>query len=447
MPRAVALRPRIGIVGTFDVSNYGDLLFPLLAAHELEQRLGPIELVRYSYRTMDNGSWAYDVRSVGRFGRDVGELDLVLVGGGDLIRFDEDVAPGYTPTEPYIQHPTGYWLMPTVVAASAGVPVVWNAVGVVRTPPEREATLLALATQVVDYLAVRDEPSRARLGESSVATQSVPDTAFGLRVLLGGDEASAASRVLLKRAGVEGRYVIVQPSPHLTPFSREIADAVSAVSARGWRAVELPVSAGLGDGPAALSLDDAVARFPEWPLPLVTAQVVAGAEAVIAQSLHLSITALTAGVPVFRRRSASGSKYELLETFPDVHVWERAAELADLVGACAGRRSVSPGVVERERALAAHWDAVAALVRRSRSAQPDIAVRLAALAAENAVDADRLEGRLQLADRRSHELDAERARLEASYREVLHTRTWRYTAGLRRVAAGVRRVIRRHGAS
>jgi lipopolysaccharide transport system ATP-binding protein len=439
----VARRPRIGIVGTFDVRNYGDLLFPLLAAHELEQRLGPIDLVRYSYRALDTGSWAYEVRSVGHFGREVGELDLVLVGGGDVIRFDEHVAPGYVPNDPYIQHPTGYWLMPTLVAATAGVPVAWNAVGVVRAPSEREATLLVLATQVVDYLAVRDERSRDRLGEPSSPARVVPDTAFGLRALLGGDDASTSSRALLAEAGVEGSYVVVQPSPQLTPFVHEIAEAVSAVSAQAWSAVELPVSAALGDGPAALGLDDAVARFPEWPPPLVTAQIVAGAEAVIAQSLHLSITALTAGVPVFRRRSAPGSKYEVLETFPDVHVWDDAGELVAHVTGRAGRRPVSTGILERERALAAHWDAVAALVAGARPARPDVTLRLAALAAESAVSADRLEGELQLAARRSRDLEAERAQLHGSYREVLRTRTWRYSARLRRAAAAARSVLRR----
>jgi hypothetical protein len=434
----VAGRRRIGIVGTFDVSNYGDLLFPLLAEHELERRLGPIDLVRYSYRSMDSGSWAYDVRPVGTFAGEVADLDLVLVGGGDLVRFDEHVAPGYVPTEPHVQHPTGYWLMPTLVAASAGVPVVWNAVGVVAAPPGREAALLALATGAVDLLAVRDEPSKARLGDAGSSAHVAPDTAFGLRALFGGTAASASARTLLHGAGVTGGYVVVQPSLHFAPHAAAIASAVSLASDRGLRAVELPVSAGLGDAADALGLDDAVARFPYWPPPLVTAEIVAGAEAVIAQSLHLTITALTAGVPVFRRRSASGSKYEVLETFPDVHLWDGEDELIALVGERTGRRPLSSGVVERERELAAHWDGVASLVTRPRQAGPDITMRLAGLAADGAVSADDLERRLELADRRLDALRAERAHLEAVHRTVVGSRTWRYSAFLRRAVSGIR---------
>jgi hypothetical protein len=37
------------MVGTFDVDNFGDLLFPIVAEHELTARLPGVELRRYSY--------------------------------------------------------------------------------------------------------------------------------------------------------------------------------------------------------------------------------------------------------------------------------------------------------------------------------------------------------------------------------------------------------------
>ena len=43
---------RVGIVGTFDVANFGDLLFPYLAEDALRRRLEPIDLRRYSIRPM-----------------------------------------------------------------------------------------------------------------------------------------------------------------------------------------------------------------------------------------------------------------------------------------------------------------------------------------------------------------------------------------------------------
>ncbi len=42
---------QIGLFGTFDVQNYGDLLFPLIAEAELTLRLGTVKLHRFSYHT------------------------------------------------------------------------------------------------------------------------------------------------------------------------------------------------------------------------------------------------------------------------------------------------------------------------------------------------------------------------------------------------------------
>ena len=123
----------IGIVGTFDVANFGDLLFPYLAEDALRRRLGPIDLRRYSIRPMAAPPWTYVVRPIDELLEHVDQLELLIVGGGHLVRFDQDVAPQYQPTSGGIPLPTGYWLTPTLAAATAGVPVAWNALGVSRT--------------------------------------------------------------------------------------------------------------------------------------------------------------------------------------------------------------------------------------------------------------------------------------------------------------------------
>jgi hypothetical protein len=38
----------VGIVGSFDVENYGDLLFPVMAQAALERRLESVEVVPFS---------------------------------------------------------------------------------------------------------------------------------------------------------------------------------------------------------------------------------------------------------------------------------------------------------------------------------------------------------------------------------------------------------------
>ena len=67
--------------------------------------------------------WPYVVHPIDDLLEHVDQLELLIVGGGHLIRFDEGVAPGYEPTSASIPLPTGYWLTPTLAAASAGVAV------------------------------------------------------------------------------------------------------------------------------------------------------------------------------------------------------------------------------------------------------------------------------------------------------------------------------------
>ena len=47
--------------GTFDASNFGDLLFPLVAEFEPGKRLKRVEPSRYSYRRMDGKRWRFDI--------------------------------------------------------------------------------------------------------------------------------------------------------------------------------------------------------------------------------------------------------------------------------------------------------------------------------------------------------------------------------------------------
>ena len=120
----------IGLFGTFDVENYGDMLFPLIAKAELTERLGAVNIHTFSYNVKTPPDWPYTVTSLAELPYMIGGLDGVLIGGGFLIRFDKEVAPGYGPPIP-IHHPTGYWLTPALIALQHGIPVIWNAPGAV----------------------------------------------------------------------------------------------------------------------------------------------------------------------------------------------------------------------------------------------------------------------------------------------------------------------------
>jgi GT2 family glycosyltransferase len=368
---------RIGIVGTFDVSNYGDLLFPLLAEAELEQRLGPIELVRFSHRPMDEPSWFFSVKGVDALGDELRTLDLLIVGGGHLIRFDKSIARDYGATSSLIHHPTGYWLGPTLAAAIQGVPVAWNALGASQDTPDWATGLLRAGINAAGYISVRDADSATELITTAPGTdiRVVPDTAFNVDRLWS-ESVQAESHALLQSMGVGEKYVVVQTSPHFAALTDVLVPALNELRHIGYDIVRLPISPVLGDSTDILDLPSLPsASPPSWPHPLIISRLIAGADAVLARSLHLSITALVNGAPVFRVKSESRSKYSVLEGMQDVYLFDDQTDVRPLLLEHVGRSAPGVDVLERKAQLGTHWDAICKLVDSVGQDDPDRASR------------------------------------------------------------------------
>ncbi len=358
------------MVGTFDVENLGDLLFPYIARHELSRRLGEIELELFSYRSTDPPSWPLTVRPVHSLAKRLHEFELLVVGGGHIIRGDAAVAPGYEPTDATTSHPYGLWLTPTFLAASAGTPVAWNAIGAIESVPEALDAVVNAAIGGVDYLAVRDLPT-AKFIRQRCATATptvVPDTVYGISQLL--DDASRVSaRQVLADAGVEHDYLVVQPSSLLRDHTDAIESLCRAAVASGLAIVELPCGPCHFDVAGRLGLDVPTIPIEPWPEPLIVAAVLSGASAIVASSLHAGIIATASGVPLFRPRAEPGSKYEPLDLLPGVAELPVNGTDAEMTTTFA-RSGATSQVVAHQAVLQHHWDEIARLATRRRSAGP-----------------------------------------------------------------------------
>jgi len=302
---------QIGIVGTFDVRNYGDLLFPLIAEAELRRRLGDVAIRAFSYHAKRTPEWPYEVTSVVDLPH--ADLDALLIGGGFLIRFDKDVALDYLPPDG-IHHPTGYWLTPALVALQRGIPVVWNAPGMhCNDVPRWAGPLLKLALGNSSYVAVRDEPSRAALRHFANGIEVVPDTAFGISRLIPSSPSERLER-LWSGAGIRKPYVAVQAAKSATWFGKYAQSHARALSALQF--VALPIGPALGE--TSLNLPRFTA-LPDWPDPLLLAEFISHAEAVVGHSYHLTITAAMSGVPAFTWVDLSQGKFTALRELGNVH--------------------------------------------------------------------------------------------------------------------------------
>jgi lipopolysaccharide transport system ATP-binding protein len=302
----------------------------------------------------------------------VANLDAMLIGGGFIIRFDKDVAPGYAPPDSSIPHPTGYWLTPALIALQRGIPVVWNAPGTHITDVPRWAhPLLRLALGHSAYVAVRDEPSRATLAQFVEGDRiaCVPDTAFGVRRLLR-REASDRLERLMQVAGIDKPYILVQAADSMSWFPEFVESGQSRLS--GLQFVALPVGPVLGDDAANLP---GLVTLPEWPDPLLLAELISRASAVVGHSYHLAITALTCGVPVFTWMDLTVGKFTALLDFETIYPLSAVRAYGpDWFASRIGRREPLPSVETRLCLLSDHWDRVVTAIRNGTDASTSVAI-------------------------------------------------------------------------
>ncbi|MEK7832704.1 MAG: polysaccharide pyruvyl transferase family protein, partial [Acidobacteriota bacterium] len=278
---------QIGIFGTFDVENYGDLLFPLIAEFELSLRLGPIKLRRFSYWEKATADWPYQVTSLTELPALADSLDGVLIGGGQIIRFDKAVADDYAPPTPEIHHPTGYWLTPILVAMQRGIPVAWNAPGVNQEIPDWAESLMKLSVTHSDYVVVRDEHAQQKLARFSPQSEIaiVPDTAFGISRLIKHHGHSPELAHLRTALAIDRPYLIVQAIKEMKGFVRMVRDYPQLFG--NYQLIALPIGPVLGDDATLLKKElPEIICLPQWPNPLLMAELIAGATAAIGISLH-----------------------------------------------------------------------------------------------------------------------------------------------------------------
>jgi hypothetical protein len=159
---------RIAHFGTFDVDNYGDLLFP----HVAEWRWPEVEWVHVSptpkLPTFEGAKPSISLSSVAgqRF-------DAVVVGGGNIVHLARTPLAEYRDVA-RIAYPA-LWLGSYRAAAERRVPYVVNGPSVSHAPPYlAERIALRAVVRRAAYAAFRDEHSVRAVGHAEL----VPDTAF-----------------------------------------------------------------------------------------------------------------------------------------------------------------------------------------------------------------------------------------------------------------------------
>jgi polysaccharide pyruvyl transferase WcaK-like protein len=164
------------VSGTFDVSNFGDLLFPLILSNKLSDitELKFVSPIGNSLPISDS----ITSRNITDFLMNNDGIDALIVGGGNIIHSKPTHLSAYYSANCIHAYPE-LWLSPTLYLPET-VPIIWNAPGVPESFISEHHKIVKKALQRVNYLSVRDTYSRNLLHEisPSIPVFVVPDTAW-----------------------------------------------------------------------------------------------------------------------------------------------------------------------------------------------------------------------------------------------------------------------------
>ncbi len=173
------MRKRIAQIGTFDVENFGDLLF----TNVLDCYLGKdFDIDLYSPIGGKKPFENLDVLKLDTLKDNISKYSAIIIGGGDLLRIDNGIIITNefygTSCEPSLQ----LWIYPIILAKQNNIPIIFNAVGVPNDFNIKDSKVLQYIVSKVDYLCVRDIESKNALEKIGINNIiMVPDSVFSIK--------------------------------------------------------------------------------------------------------------------------------------------------------------------------------------------------------------------------------------------------------------------------
>lgn len=368
-PSTDAIGP-ILVTGVFDMANFGDLLFPLIA----DFRLSPFGFeVKAASPNPSSPPLPGAAATISLTEMLAGHAPIrgLLLGGGYIIHNhkmhflkeyqDRDIADWAGP---------GIWLGATLAAAVRDVPLAWNAPGVPHPFAANHRPIIDAALAAADYLSVRDRGGVELLAPSPESrVHVVPDSVADLarmwpRRML----ADPFGDFLDRKGGDPGARYAVFHFRNRSVAAIGVAGAAAAVDAFASQASLYPVLMAVGQSHADDDLARAISTEMQTPHLLLDdpqslielAAVIANAALYVGASLHGYIAAAAYGVPGVLVAQPAYRKFagflEHTGRLQDLtHDWFTALQLANEHLAEPTRCRIPASVIA---ALDVHWDRV-----------------------------------------------------------------------------------------
>ncbi len=301
----------IAQVGSFDVENYGDLLFAPVFKSHITKRLDIDNIVLFAPKNcnmpFEENIKVYSVTELEKKHLEY-NFDAIVVGGGDLIHLTKicPLIPYISKDSPVIYEALYMWILPVFVAVKYNIPIIFNGVGVPSEFKKHDREFVRGLTEAVDYISVRDELSKEHLltcGTSKDITV-IPDSVLSISKVYPKELILKTFESLSLPFDKDKKYVAVHINKR---FSDEnisaLADELIKIKKEyDCQIVLVPIGYALGDYEMMQKLNgiypDEFIPLTEKLSPINMLSVIVNSECYIGASLHGCITASAYGTKV-----------------------------------------------------------------------------------------------------------------------------------------------------
>ena len=435
---------RIAHIGAFDIENFGDLLFTDVFAAQMRKRLDISEIVCFSpdtCRIAGKDQMTYSVGELERMHRET-PFDACVIGGGDLVHFGK--VPMYRPwiAEGWqLYNVPSMWIVPALVCAKYGIPLLFNAPGVPAHFTDNENRTVKNVLDGAMYLSVRDENAKtelaAALGRERIAV--VPDTVLSISSLIP-KETLIPRLEKLYPSLKPGRYVLAQLNAAFSDEDRR-AFTLALDRIRAYTGLDIlvqPIGYSMGDADIIASLrkeaPDHFLYAEEHMSQYDILAAVSQAAFYIGSSLHGAIVSSSYGVRCIicnvNRYNKSAGFLSLLGK--ESACIENMNDLYDVFEAQMAEEPADLTAVMQE--IDTHFDRIADIIRSGeKPADTFDPMRISEMLFYSSNCEHAQAGVIGERDREIMHLKEENAEIRSAYEATLQSTSWKLTAPLRKL--------------
>ena len=242
--RGKRMKSKIAQIGTFDVENFGDLLF----ANILEKYFAEYDIDLFSPRgkcekPFEKDKYVYSIDDLEDQCREK-EYQALIIGGGDIIRSDVQATSVYDERKSISFE---LWAKTILIGNKYDIPILFNAPGV---PFDFDENMQKVAGELLEscrYLSVRDSNSAKYLNQcTSKVINVVPDTVLTINNLYSKIDMKIYREQLREKFGLplDENYIVVQHNCCNIDdeyYIEQLKKVVCHINGKGLKVVLLPI--------------------------------------------------------------------------------------------------------------------------------------------------------------------------------------------------------------